>query len=59
MTTCPQCGGRGSRVVAAISDPHWTTANTGTPTLTRNFAIPIVAPCLYAAERAAKDSAPT
>jgi len=59
MTACPLCGGRGSRVVAAISDPQWTTAKTGIPTLTRSFAIPIVAPCLCAAERAAKDSVPT
>lgn len=59
MTTSPLCGGDGSRVVAAISDPQWTTAKTGTPTLTRSFAIPIVSPCLCAAERAAKDSAPT
>ncbi len=58
MTACPLCGGRGSRVVAAISDPQLTTPKTGTPTLARSFAIPIVAPCLCAAERAAKNEAP-
>jgi hypothetical protein len=53
MTICGACGGRGSRVVAAISDTHWTDDRNGRPTLTHSFAIPIVVPCLCLAERAA------
>jgi hypothetical protein len=54
MTNCGICGGRGSRVVAAISDPHWAIDENGRPTLTHSIAIPVVVPCVCAAERAAR-----
>ena len=53
MTNCGVCGGRGSRVVAAISDTHWTTDKNGRPILVHSFAIPVVVPCICAAKRAA------
>ena len=52
MKRCRLCGGRGHRVIATISDAHWGTDGDGRPTLTQSFAIPIVVPCLCAAEHA-------
>ena len=57
MSTCNLCGGRGARVIAAISDPCWAADKTGRAILTRSFAIPIVVPCLCAARRAAETGA--
>jgi hypothetical protein len=57
MSTCNLCGGRGARVIAAISDPYWVADKTGRAILTRSFAIPIVVPCLCAARRAAENGA--
>ena len=54
MSTCNLCGGRGTRVIAAISDPHFAADKTGRVVLARSFAIPIVVPCLCAARRAAE-----
>jgi hypothetical protein len=58
MTECRLCRGRGSRVIAAICDPHWTTDDTSRPTLAASFAIPIVVPCLCVAKRAAENRVP-
>ena len=44
MTKCYLCGGRGSRVIAVISDPNWTTGSDGRTAPTPSFAIPIVVP---------------
>ena len=58
ILNCGLCGGRGSRVVAAISDPHWKIDENGRPMLTHSIAIPVVVPCICAAERAASKKAP-
>jgi hypothetical protein len=52
MTKCYLCGGRGSRVIAVISDPHWTTDGDGQLAPTRSFAIPFVVAGICAAKRA-------
>jgi hypothetical protein len=52
--TCRHCGGRGARMIAAISDPHWTQHEDGGLTVATSFAIPIIVPCLCVAERAAR-----
>lgn len=49
---CPLCGGRGSRVVAAICRNVWVEG--GVPCYSSDSVVPVIAPCRCAAERAAR-----
>jgi hypothetical protein len=55
---CPQCRGRGARVIAVITDPHYVTGDTGRPEIRVTYSLPVVAPCACTSERAAREIKP-